>query len=217
MPEHLSSEDLERFRKREIPPSQLVQCYDHLAVCEACRAQVGKAVKPRATLSALLTELGTEEFDHLEYERVAAYVDGLLGESEREVVASHLEVCVACRERAQELRVFRAELAGDPETRSAAAERSTFWQKLVRFWRVPVHWVPVQLAATVLIIGLCVWAMFVLRARIANLEAERNRLKQANEELEGERDTVAELRARLESLQAENETLRSQGLIALND
>src|SRR5207244_9775107 len=129
MSEHLSLEDLESFRKREIPASQLVVCYDHLAVCEACRAQVGQAVKPRATLSALLTELGTEEFDHLEYERVTAYVDGLLEEPEREVAASHLEVCVACRERAHELRVFRVEIAGHPETSPELAERSTLWQK----------------------------------------------------------------------------------------
>lgn len=52
-----------------------------------------------------------EDFEHLSAETREAYVDGLLGEVDREVAESHLELCASCAEDIRDLETLRQSLA----------------------------------------------------------------------------------------------------------
>jgi anti-sigma factor RsiW len=50
MPEHLSEEQIARYRERRIPPEQLLQVDDHISVCAVCRERLASANELRAAL-----------------------------------------------------------------------------------------------------------------------------------------------------------------------
>lgn len=88
-------------------PAELLRLGDHLAACADCRARVMEAgqlgEEPRRLWADLQAE---EETDHLTYEQLASYAGGRLDEFDRVVLNSHLDVCPACAEEADDLREF---------------------------------------------------------------------------------------------------------------
>src|SRR5262245_25770636 len=219
MPEHLLAEDIARFRNRAMPPGELIHSYGHLAACEACRRRVAVAAQPQKAFSSMLSALKAEEPEHLLYEQVASYVDDELAEVDREIVTSHLESCLGCEERVEQLRAFRAEMAACTEEGQSPQSGQTFWRKFVSFWRPPAHRIPLQLAATAAVILFCVWvATGPLRARVSELQAERDRLQRENDDLQKK---SFDLQARLADIQQTRPPMAPQtapqNLIALND
>lgn len=230
MSEHLSAQQLERYRRRALPPMDLLMADDHLATCAACRHRAGGAEQLSAALSSLSVGLqspaGTE-IDHLRYEQLAAYADEQLDEVEREIVESHLEWCRPCAAEAQDLRAFKATVADSLRAEAVPVTPPTRWEEFVAFWRAPAHWVPLQVAVTAAVAALCVWAAtHSLRHQVAELRAQLSRLQQSNATLQQEFDTAkgnaAELRGRLAQLERSSisnpkSEVPDSPLIAVND
>ena len=88
---------------------ELLAAGDHLAVCPACR-EACREVDFQGSVAALRNEIRAAGPDHLSYEQLEAKVDGRLDEVEREIVASHLEVCPRCASELGDLRRAKAAL-----------------------------------------------------------------------------------------------------------
>ncbi|MBC7909194.1 MAG: zf-HC2 domain-containing protein [Pyrinomonadaceae bacterium] len=128
MSEHLTNQQVERYRKRALAPAQLIQMDEHLAACAECRRMLGadKAERQMLSFSTDLDSVATVE--HLDDEQLAAYADGALNAAEAEIIESHLVVCARCELLASELLIFRDEIAADLATEyapPAQAIRST--------------------------------------------------------------------------------------------
>src|SRR5262245_61847280 len=219
MPEHLLAEDIARFRNRTMPPGELIHSYGHLAACEVCCRRAAEVVRPQKAFGSMLSALKVEGPEHLIYEQVAFYVDDELDQVDREIVTSHLESCLECEERVELLRAFRAEMLSYVVEEQAPRLEQSFWQRFVVFWRSPAHWIPLQLAVTAALILFCVWvATGPLRARVTELQAERDRLQRANDDLQKQ---TSDLQARLADIQqtppSKAPQTAPQDLIALND
>lgn len=131
MTEHLTPVQLEDWRRRRLPPEELLGADDHLAQCAECRRIIESALDNDAV--ALYAELATDAAvgTHLTFEQNAAYVDGLLGGEERRMIEDHLASCAQCAPQVADLRAFRNEIARDldreyrPETTALAASWPT--------------------------------------------------------------------------------------------
>lgn len=102
MPEHLSGEEAGRYRHRAMSATELLHADDHLADCAACRGAIASADE-LASLAGLLT---SAEASHLDFEQLAAYVDGTAGEIDRELVDTHVAGCALCRHELHDLAKF---------------------------------------------------------------------------------------------------------------
>src|ERR1044071_1571423 len=106
MAEHLSMEQLERFRKRMLSPQELLSVDEHISACEECRNKVSDDDKIRASVKFWKADLeqASEEFDHPSYEVLKEYVEDRLDEVDREIIDSHLDLCPLCRMEVEEMR-----------------------------------------------------------------------------------------------------------------
>jgi anti-sigma factor RsiW len=167
------------------------------------------SIRPGGAFAELLAAVKAEEPRHLIYEQVAAYVDDGLNDVDREIATSHLELCRECAERVTQLRDFKLESAGPREKEWPPSEHKNLRYRLIAFWSRPARWLPLQLAATAVIAATCVFVVTgSLRARVAQLAAERDRLTQTNESLKAQTSDMAELRARVGELERKNEALQ---------
>lgn len=131
MSDHLSSENLEDYRRSALPPVELLAVDDHLAACEQCRARLADAARGRllpgpaldAAWQTLRLQLhpGAERIEHLSYNQLAAHVDEQLGGAERQAVEIHLESCEMCAAELQDLRAFSHEVAALPSPEPSPA------------------------------------------------------------------------------------------------
>lgn len=93
-------------------PAELLSAGDHLAACVACRERVLEAGHLGGEARRLWADLQAEDdSEHLSYEQLASYADGRLDEFDRIVLDSHLRVCPACAEEAEDLLEFSSRLA----------------------------------------------------------------------------------------------------------
>ena len=90
--DHLTDRDIDRYRRREMPPADLLRLGDHIADCAECRDRL---------------RVGRDR-DHLTEDQLQACVDGNLEAIEQLAVTSHLERCAQCRREVQDLREFAA-------------------------------------------------------------------------------------------------------------
>lgn len=126
-PRHLGPEEIAGYQQRTLAAEDLLHVSDHLARCGACRGQVDSAERLDNTVRALHTDLATfgEEIEHPPLDEIATFVDGGLEDLERELLASHLEICPVCAEDVEDLRVVRLSLTGSSV--KAASNRSRAW------------------------------------------------------------------------------------------
>lgn len=117
MQEHLSKQELDGYRQRALPPQKLLAADDHLAACPSCQLRLVEAVPVTAAWQTFQTALpaSREPDTHLSYEQLAAYVDGQLGESERQTAAQHLKACELCAAEWQDLRGFSEVMTAQPQ------------------------------------------------------------------------------------------------------
>src|SRR5262245_23739130 len=103
---HFSAQLIERYRQRTLPPAELLDADDHLATCELCRHQLNDERRVQATARSLRADLAATGLSHLPYEHLAAYVEGALDLTDREIADSHLNLCAQCTWEIDELREF---------------------------------------------------------------------------------------------------------------
>ena len=111
MIEHLSAEQVERYKKKRLSAQEMLDLSDHLAVCEACRSKVAGAVKLGLSLDSLRADFESASLTHITYEQFAAYVDDKIDEVDRETIETHLACCVQCSEEMRELKDISSNLS----------------------------------------------------------------------------------------------------------
>ena len=132
MSEHLSSQDLQRYHERALPPTVLTKSNEHLASCARCHKQYTELYHLPDNLSPIAVDVSSiadeEPFHLLFEEEIVAYVDGHLDEAGREIVESHIETCGRCSRDIRELVEFRAELeVSTKEEQMPLATRPRRW------------------------------------------------------------------------------------------
>ncbi|HEX8070493.1 MAG TPA: hypothetical protein VF546_11110 [Pyrinomonadaceae bacterium] len=136
MSDHLTAQELARYRARTLPAARLLAADDHLAACAACRGELQHAAPAGELFAALRADLraaAEEEVEHLTYDQLAAHTDGASDAADAEIVTSHLAVCAPCRAEAADLLAFKRSLETDtrsletdaPAPSVAAAPRAT--------------------------------------------------------------------------------------------
>lgn len=88
---------------------RVVQMDEHVSTCAACRRAMQRIVGPQSG-AALGNVLGSRERGCPSDEALVAYVSGGADEVDREIVESHVSLCVECEESVSDLRAFSLEL-----------------------------------------------------------------------------------------------------------
>ena len=175
MNEHLSVRSLEQYRRRTLPPAELLRADDHIAACDSCRRRAGEGVGTEEILRALDAGLRSSAAagEHLSFEQLANLVDGRLDAHEREVFESHLDLCRLCAEEAADLRAYQTTLAAGPGA-AAASGRHGFAALLEGFRNLFAAATPLRVAAASLVIvsasllGVLVWRQSRPAAEVAD-------------------------------------------------
>ena len=176
MSQHLSTQNVDRYRKLLMSPAELLAVDDHLAECETCCRMLGDPQQLESAFSRVRSELRATagaKPEHLSYEQMAAFVDGEMTDVDLEIVKSHIEMCAPCTAEVRDLLAFKAVLANETESAVAASpvqpalSAPTRWQKFMASWRLPFHMSPLQAAGTafVALLFLGVVAAVWLRSR----------------------------------------------------
>ena len=225
MSEHFSEQLIERYRRRALSPAELLDVDDHMAACEMCRRRIGDEPRERTAARSLRTDLSATGMTHLDYERLAAYVEGELDPIDREIADSHLKLCARCDSELNELRAFATRMAAYPAKEYAPADPRPLgekapglWDAVRSFWRSPAFALPVRIAGLGLVVALLVWATS-LKSRNFQLQTALDQQRRENEKLKQDfqaaNASVAELRDQLAQLKSAQTS--SSFVVALND
>lgn len=230
MQEHISANKVEQYRKRRMAVGELLALDDHLAGCEACRAQIGSRSEPHFSPANLIPALETEEFEHPVYEQFAAYVDGQLDSIEREIVESHLSCCLQCSKELSDIEALKSQIESYPAPSAVAqpvvetpqTTRATWPERLATLWRLPSFRIPFQVAAAAACVALIVWSVTLpLRKNIADLKSQLAQAERHNEELQRDFETSKEdaesLQTQIAHLQSVDQKPPETAALALND
>src|ERR1044072_1889432 len=134
MLEHLTDEQIESYRKRDLNPHQLLAADKHCLACESCRSRLNESGKLQATFNKLRENLQTAARagpEHLEHRRLEAYVDNRADELDREIVESLLELCADCAHELAELQTFAAMLQTPAVDEVKETAQASLWQRLL--------------------------------------------------------------------------------------
>lgn len=231
MSEHLTEQQVERFRHERLSPEELLAIDAHTSACRGCANRIGDTERVRASLELWRSDFEAAEMEprgHISYEQLAAYVDNA-DEAEREIVESHVKSCARCSMELDDLIRFSAQFAPQseplkiekPETRSPK-----FFERFFAFWRGPNWWTALQLAGSAAAIILCVWFFISFRRENAELKAQLAEAQQERQAIQREYDDASAAIDNLQSqiaelqqsyLQNTNPTGENQTLVALKD
>jgi hypothetical protein len=158
---HLNPDQVARYKQRSLSSAEFLAFDEHLATCEPCRLAVSDPKWLQAAYACLREDVKNQEklgLTHLAYEQMEAYVDNEIGDADREIVESHVELCRTCQDELRDLREFRASLesrdlasrgmhtesleastihATDDQSIGAFPRSASAGQKRIRFWRYP--------------------------------------------------------------------------------
>lgn len=227
---HFSEQLIERYRRRALPPMELLDAGDHLTACELCRERLDDEQRVQPVVQALRRDLAATGWTHLSYEQLASYVKGPLDETDREILDSHLKLCPQCSAELEGLRTFATEMDAYPAREYAPQMPSSPGQKLLSFvkvlreeaegfWRSPAFWLPARLAGLGLVVALLVWAG-LLKSRNSQLQSALDGERNQNEKLKQNYQAAS---ASVNELQNQLAQLKSAGLpsspivVTLND
>lgn len=227
---HLSEEELVRYCGRRMPPAELLAADNHLTLCDACYARMGKAQELDEKLmtagQAFHEAAANHEVTHLTYEQLAALVDDQLNEIDREIATSHLELCARCETELNDLREVSAGTAVSPAKAHAPPQRRrpSLRVRFISLWQVPAFRLPVGVAAALAIVALLAFLLIIpLRRENAELQAKVAELEQSNGALREQAAAVEKLQGEIAAVREENNRLRQveagqdQLLVSLND
>ncbi len=204
--QHLSDEEINKYRQHNLSGQQLLKADLHITECEDCRKRF-RELSPVSTSEVLqnlreeLREDARLEEDHVSYEQLESLVDGKLDRVDLEIVQSHLEVCAQCRNEAGELRNFHERLI-EPSPH------------VISFRRRQVFSVALRVAGIAAMIAFFAWIVtFPARDRERELRAQ---LEHAQNEITQLKIRNSELQRNSNQLQAElAELKRSQSEVPL--
>jgi anti-sigma factor RsiW len=179
MENHITDEQISGYWKRQSPPDELLATDHHLADCASCRQRVAEAMDIDKWFSALKAGLvkggAAEEEEHLSYEQLMAYAEGKLGEVDRDIVASHLDVCKLCGDEAQDLKSFWYSISDscDVPYVPPVPARLPLSERLRPLWRRRATRHALAFAALAALVLIASWAaMRPLRIEVAELRGQ---------------------------------------------
>jgi anti-sigma factor RsiW len=116
---HPTEEAFARFRRGELPPSEVARLGQHLANCPECAAAAARSIDVTRSAASLRDDFG----EHLRGDEVVAYVDTSASNEEAARATEHLAYCETCRREVADLRAFSTRRAGSyaPPRRRLAA------------------------------------------------------------------------------------------------
>ena len=115
--------------------------------------------------------------EHLDYDQLSGYVDGTLGEEERESVSAHIEDCQECLTDIQEMTALKAQIDREAQAPIGADKRNS----LAMFARMPGYRLAFGLASVVVIFGVTFWIYaHHMQLRIAQLQSANIRFEGEN-------------------------------------
>lgn len=126
MTEHLITDEIKSYLKREMPPAELLKADDHLAECEAC-FQIVKDLSGEQTADFDFQPDFSEETRHLSYEQLENYADEKADDAEREITEVHLRVCDHCRAEFNGLLEMRELIEADLQKQVLTEKPTTSW------------------------------------------------------------------------------------------
>ena len=221
---HLSEEDIVRYRSRRMPPADLLAADAHLSLCDACHGRVidwSKLNEKEAAASRAFDPAARSEVTHLTYDQLAGLLDDELGEIDREIAESHLDLCSLCATELNELRDFRSTMTS-PAKEYEREKKQSSKKSRVALWQRPVFQFSVQASAALACAALLVILISIpmrretarLRIRVAELETSNAALKEKIAEAESLESQIAALHEEVDQLR---QAADGQGIVALND
>jgi hypothetical protein len=165
MSEHLSTQTIEGYGRRELTAPELLVADDHLATCDECYQRVSSPERLPSAGSFLVQNLQVEagtNRDHLSYEQLVAMVDNAVDDVSREIAVVHLEVCSQCAAELAGLQALR-EAATTPAQEPTPRRSATSLEQFLWWWRQPGLWDWPRLAGatlTVLFVGTLAWVIW---------------------------------------------------------
>jgi|GEM_PF-2441134 anti-sigma factor ChrR (cupin superfamily) len=131
MADHLNSEQMVKYRDRQLAPEETVAVDRHLSGCPHCRASVATLISGQAFIEAIAAARN----DHLSYEQMDAWVENQLDPEEREFVMAHAALCQLC---ARQLRAYESYAPAMSARIPPPAREATRWtDRLLAFFRTP--------------------------------------------------------------------------------
>ena len=143
---HLTPEELQKFRSRNLSAKDFSVASRHLQGCETCARLLREVWSGRPITPALAAEI-----EHLTYEQMSSVLDQSATPNEREWVDDHSRVCPPCARQLRDLQELDAHLS-TPAAAVPAARREEPRQATERhgwsFWA----WANGALAAALVLI-----------------------------------------------------------------
>lgn len=128
---HPTPEDLRSYRRRTLPPRELLAVDDHIAGCEECRRAIASDVTAGVAAQRAWDAVRGE---HVSYEQLEQYVQRRLPADEHAAVAAHAERCPQCRGELADLEEYAATGARDWNWWAVAAAAAVAVIALAAFW-----------------------------------------------------------------------------------
>ncbi len=210
-PSHISNRDIDLHRKNKLTGIEALAVDDHVAACPLCREKMADRQTVQAAYQFVehgLDEAGASD-RCLDYQLTADYVDDLLSSTERAVIDSHLQDCSRCAAAVADIAEVKQSLMLEMESgREAESGPVIAPQSPSLFHKASSHWIPLSLAASLMLIGGAAWLWINgVRTKVGELSAEVGRLRAQNEELQQLSKTydsvISQLRSELDALGAD--------------
>src|SRR5262249_38272273 len=92
---HLTADQMARYARRTLAPTDLLATDDHLVGCVECRSRMVDEEGLQDSIRALERDIASAgpDVEHLSYEQVEAHAEGRMRGAVREVAEAHLEGC----------------------------------------------------------------------------------------------------------------------------
>jgi hypothetical protein len=134
MTAHLNDDQIRGYRERSLGPAELLAASEHLGGCADCRARIVSTAALSTRIRAMRIALRAEDASaHLEYDQIAAYVDGKMDAASRSSLELHASECESC---AADLQAIEA-MPNETAARAAVHEKRNPWAWRPLFgWRI---------------------------------------------------------------------------------
>lgn len=185
MTAHLSANAIDRYRSKAITADEVRVMDSHLSECEQCRQRFTDSAPIDVAYDAVKYSLSQESESgaHIEYQELAAYVDGHLDAIARDLVEAHIKTCADCDRDVDEIAGVRDAISSDKRAATVA----------VPLWQKTGFRIGVEVAATLLLIAAVGW--FSIR-KIESLRAENEHLQKTVRDSEA---AIADLKSQIDS------------------
>ena len=210
MSDHLTAQQLDRYRRKAMGPAEIIEALDHAATCVGCREQLAAKDQLRNAFIALgpaMYEPGHEGDLHLAPEQIAAYVDDEIDTVEREIAETHLELCRQCKAEVIDLKEIKDAMSIPSTERPVGRRAAGLDVRSGGLWSTQLRRIllPAGVAASLIVVLFLVTVG--LRRQVAELRSQVSALQERNKALEEQVSSIPSLQTTLSDLQRSNAEL----------